>query len=100
MKDVVQRHNSEVTRVYVENANLNKYYGVDCDGEREFIMSPKYRSDEYRIICADGMTYGNCRYEHCEDKSLQGIIAAALNDGLKVYEFDSARELFKWMAGE
>jgi hypothetical protein len=100
MKRVIKVVESMVQAIVPDT---NKYYGIKlCSGGREkcFVTRDGYRCKEYRLLCPDEITEGNSVNFISEDKkNLYCLLNAVLQSNCgKVYEFDTAKELFTWLA--
>jgi hypothetical protein len=75
-----------------------KYYGVrDSVGDRGFITRSEYESGDYIVLCVEEVTEGNGYYTDTTE-SLSELITSLVNLEFKVYEFDTYKELFKWLS--
>lgn len=93
MKTVVS-HIKPADTVLSQNASIEKFYGVEVSvRQRGFISQYLYHKGAFSIRSLDGLTYCNT----INEESLQKAIDASLAQGWRVFEFDTAKELFMWM---
>ena len=85
--------------VQLTEVNSQKYYGLKHpnDNSRGFISRSKFCNGEYIPMCCDELTNGN-RWS-CSD-SLTKLIGDLMSGPrpFTVYEFDTHKELFGWLA--
>ena len=85
--------------VELTNVDPRKYYGVlrSC-GSKGFITRRNYREGLYSAYCCEGVTRANSW--NLQDSDTLDSVIKKLIDILyfKVYEFDTAKELFTWLA--
>lgn len=101
MKSVVlKRPVLEVTEY--SDVSIDKYYVVVDIPHRwsGFITREDYSVGNFRILCFDSLTNSNgvTKYEKLKISELSSFIERLLTDGLKVYEFDTMRELCRWVS--
>lgn len=82
--------------VALTTVSPNRYYGVNSGHSIGFITQKEYRYNEYVVRCADGITYAN--YWSFSNSSLPALINELISCNFKVYEFNTAAELFDWMS--
>lgn len=83
--------------------DLEKFYGVVCKGERGFITRQNYEEGRFKaIVSLDGVTNGNEFTPTLDNPqtSLDGAIKFLIEKDYSVYEFNTARELYAWLAAE
>jgi hypothetical protein len=83
-----------------ENTDLDKYYGVIIAGDRCPIMASYYTTERtagcrFRAVSPHGFTGGN---GFGESDSLPGVIERYIVAGFLVFEFDTPKQLFSWLA--
>lgn len=83
----------------VADVSRDKFYGVSLGDEKGFIIRPQFEVGPYRIAAIDAMTRGN-GWNHFQTGSLSEAIESILRDNSRncVFEFDTAQELFAWLA--
>ena len=97
MKEVITVKTKQKT-VEASKVSPIKYYGVlDSVKDRGFITKSEYESGDYMVLGTDGITEGNGYYTDTTE-SLSELITSLVNSGIKVYEFDTYKELFKWLS--
>jgi hypothetical protein len=75
-----------------------KYYGVlNTVGDRGFITRSEFESGDYMVLCTREITDGNSYYT-ITTKSLSELVTSLVNSEVKVYEFGTYKELFKWLS--
>jgi hypothetical protein len=84
--------------VSTHDVSISKYYGVKHHGgPKGFITSTGYRKSFY-TFSEDKLTIGNgWGREYSNLKELIGYLLG-VNLPFEVYEFDTAKEMFKWLA--
>ena len=95
MKEVVIRKTSKQTSV--SKVSVLKYYGIEDNGDKAFITQSEYNSNNFIALSPDHLTQGNSYFTDCT-KNLEGILTEFINLGFVVYEFDTYKELFKWLS--
>lgn len=86
----------------LDEADATKYYGfVGSSGQKGFITRQHYNCGEFKVLTCEGLTNGN-GFSHFNDNSLARCIKNIFESPFKktVFEFDSAQELFAWLAKE
>lgn len=86
----------------LDEADETKYYGfVGSYGQKGFITQEHYNCGEFKVLSCEGLTNGN-GFSHLNDNSLAGCIKKIIESSTKmtVFEFDTAPELFAWLAKE
>lgn len=73
-----------------------KYYGVLISGDKGFITAKSYGGPKI-ILCPQSLTRGN-GWDGYDAPNLKGTLEALLRDEKDVYEFNTAKELFKWLS--
>lgn len=87
--------------VSCENVTSDKYYGVsDREGRRGFIAGNEFNGGCYKAFCCAYITKGNewIWRDLREVTSLSSFIRILITDYLSVFEFDTHKELFQWLA--
>ena len=99
MKEVITTQIPAET-VLAENARDSKFYGVSNKSSRTkgFISRDSLDSGLYRARCSSSLTEGNLW--PCQSSSVLSHTVAALagRECFEVFEFDTAKELFAWLA--
>jgi hypothetical protein len=95
MKEVVIRKISKQTPVL--KVSVLKYYGIEDNGDKGFITQSEYDSNNFVVLATEALTMGNSYCTHCTN-NLEGILTGLINIGFVVYEFDTHKELFKWLS--
>ena len=87
-----------IPTLHPTDARSDKYYGViyKYGGDKGFISALEYK-DKFTIFCATSLTEGNCfgGFENCTN--LQKLCEQA-QDNFTIFQFDTYKELFKWLA--
>jgi hypothetical protein len=97
MKEVITVK-TKLKTIEASKVSPNKYYGVlDNAGDRGFITRSEYESGDYIVLCTYGVTAGNGYYAETTE-SLSELVTSLVNSEVKVYEFDTYKELFKWLS--
>jgi hypothetical protein len=77
----------------------SRFYGVDSGSSKGFICRSKYRTGPFTSFCGDNLTNGNTwSLDPEHSNSLQVAIKEYIRRGFSVFEFESYKELFKWLA--
>jgi len=103
MKTVVLKQETNI--VEASNVDDNKYYGTVKKASPEgkgFIVRTLYGDSNgrstYKLMSINYFTKGNS-FESFDGYSLFGLIKELLkNNSFDIYEFDTPKELFKWLA--
>lgn len=104
MKKLVQ--DKQIPTFTAEEARINKFYGAQkiSDNSKGFISRPYYKDGKFQIKTIDNITEGNnfnytgeCNVTLLErlDTFLKRIL---LHNQFNIFEFDTAKELFLWLA--
>ena len=101
MKEITHKiaieRNSSLSTVEVDAET--KYYGVATNQSgRGFITRRQYDQGPFFILVPFAMTNGNGVANIGDSYNLSTFINDLTNKGYKVYEFDIAKNLFKWLA--
>ena len=84
--------------VELKDVDNEKYYGILNYKEKGFITRRRYDDDKYIILSVDFLTNGN-GWDYYTNDSISKVIGDFIWDGRgKVYEFDTSKELFQWLA--
>lgn len=85
--------------VSIADAKADKFYGILRPNRiRTFIIRQSYDKGSFRVpFVSDEMTNGNS-YSNYEHNSLIEVISYAMDNDAEVKEFDTAKELFKWLS--
>lgn len=96
MKEVVNQDQSTV--IHFTNVSSERYYGVVLGDARGFVTMTGYNEGTYTARCVDSLTQGNgWSEEGHETTSLSEFLGRILEDGNRVYEFSSYKELLAWL---
>lgn len=95
MKKVVIKQ--ELKEVSVSNLSTDKYYGIK-EVSKGFISQSDYDSNRFIVLCVMGITLGNSWGSYSNCRSLKTLTEKLISDGFEVYEFDTYKELFKWLS--
>lgn len=103
MKQVIKRTQDDVT--FVDEVNARFYYGVlevNYEGksvQKGFIVQQAYRNGPFIAVCENSMTVGN-NWDSYSCNTLEATVDAIIKSGCKkqVFQFDTAKELFAWLA--
>ena len=97
MKKVVIKE--VVQEVSINNLSLDKYYGIkESPNWKGFITQSDYESNRFVTLCSEELTRGNGWEIHNNCRSLKTLIERLLKSNFEVYEFDTHKELFKWLS--
>jgi hypothetical protein len=97
MKMQVVMPTPEKNVVFLDEVDSDKYYGVIWQGnERCSIQSTGYKTGIFVAKCNRGLTYQN--HFGCPTELVQFIEYQCIKDNRPVYQFDTAKELFAWLA--
>ena len=101
MKRIILSENSE-RFMFSKAASDDKFYGVlSSKGSRGFIFREEYRGGRYRNICVDELSRGNSwssMYAESLKEAIDKFINFVGDIHFAVFEFDSQKELFLWLA--
>ena len=76
----------------------NKYYGIKAfDGQTGFISQEGYYTGKYIALCSNTLTHRNA-WDLLAKPELSKMIEGLLKRGFEVYEFDTPKELWSWLA--
>jgi hypothetical protein len=95
MKEVVIRKISKQTEV--SKVSESKYYGIEDRGDKAFITQSEYDSNNFILLATEALTLGNAYSTRCTE-NLEVLLTELINTGFVVYEFDTYKELFKWLS--
>ena len=99
MKEVIKAEMQVVVTTTLDKVDVEKYYGFSNrlnTGNFGFITREKYNEGKYRVQFCYCVTKGNQLVE-CSRDTLKETVIALLSYNLKVYEFDTFSDLFKWL---
>jgi hypothetical protein len=97
MKEVIVVKTKQKT-IEASKVSPTKYYGVhDTIGDRGFITRSEFESGDYIVLCTVDITRGN-GYNVDSTRFLSELITSLISKGIKVYEFNTYKELFKWLS--
>jgi hypothetical protein len=96
MKEVI---NTSRDTVNVSEVNSYKFYGFvqNHTNSKGFISRVSYGGGNYQMKAITELTEGNSWPSHSRS-NLQGTIENLLNKNFTVYQFDTSKELFTWLA--
>ena len=83
--------------VSIKSVTSTKYYGVSWGDKKGFITRENYRCDCFILVDSKGLTK-NARTFNIDAPTLKECFNNAIDAGLDVYEFDTAKELFSWLS--
>ncbi len=84
--------------VDVNDVNATKYYGViNIDTEKGFIAKGKMCDLEFNLMARKEITIGNC-WSHFKNANLKKMCENLIIANFKIFEFDTPKELFAWLA--
>jgi hypothetical protein len=89
------------TYVHIKNVNYRKYYGMSYNGGKAFLTRKYYSSEPNGVFiwrCVDGVNLGNGIMADGYKSVADAIDNCGSCDDIEVFEFDTAKELFKWLA--
>jgi hypothetical protein len=89
----------EVAVVELSNVSNEKYYGVSPDYDKKgFITKTDFNLGKYTVLSQRLLTKGN-GWDSFDSQDLKTIIKKLISNTLfTVYEFDTSKELFTWLA--
>ena len=98
MKRVVKQMTEET--VHIDQLSTDKYYGIQVRDEKGFIATSGYYSGQYQLRASDHLTIAN---QWADEQHFNNITQACKwwldkQDNGQVYEFDTPKELFQWLA--
>ena len=96
MKKVVIK--IEASQTLLSKVSSEKYYGiVNKQGDKGLITRQDYESGDYLVYVADHITKGNgFGYRK---SNLKELLKVHVDSSMfQVYEFDTHKELFKWLS--
>ena len=102
MKQVVT--NPSVESVAIKDVSPKKCYGLLFYGGKAFLLTKAYFNayipNTFYWLCADDIT--KCNRIGFTDgyPSISEAIESMIVHGYKIYEFDSDKELLKWLAAD
>lgn len=75
---------------------MDKFYGAKRSDGVGFVTTREYRR-KFKLACVSNLTFGN-EWDSCEGETLLECLDKALAWKFQVFEFDTAKELFTWLA--
>lgn len=97
MKKVILEQ-PEVAVIELSNVNKDKYYGIIQGGAKGFVTRKDYDQGVYYPLVCESVTNGNTWNIHINTE-LKGLVRNLIsNTSFTVYEFDTSKELFSWLA--
>lgn len=96
MKKVVIK--KELKEVSIDLVSVEKYYGIEEFDNKGFITQAQFESDKFITICTTEITKGNGWPSYNKCKNIHSLISRLIVDDITVYEFDTHKELFKWLS--
>jgi len=98
MKKVVLEK-PEVAVVELLNVNTNRYYGVsNKNGLKGSLTRRNFYNGQYSAFCCQSVTKGNAWDGHDSEKLVDVIKNLISSSLFTVYEFETSKELFAWLA--
>lgn len=96
MKKVIIKVENEL--VEVSNVDEEKYYGMQgLHSNKGFVVQSQFKSGNFKILSSESFTYGN-GWSDYENNNLISMFNRILKDNKTIYEFDTSKELFKWLS--
>ena len=90
--------NTETNVTALDNVNVNKYYGIETNSNgRGFITAQQY-CGKYICVSRSGLTYCNGWHDFTGSDIKEVIKQQIIEHKFVVYEFDTYKELFRWLA--
>ncbi len=85
------------------NTTVDKFYGIKQrvnDKSKGFIRRETYNAGNFILISAESDLTKGAMWSHWKSSSLSALITDIVADklGFDVYEFDTVKELFQWLA--
>lgn len=96
MKKVIIR--KEEATVDVASVSGNKYYGATQLGAKGFIIRTGVNAGPYKILSNNHFTQGNGWSGDTAYNGLAATIREHIRIGGEVYEFETSKDLFTWLA--
>ena len=96
MKKVILNE-SQVATIVLDDVTSDKYYGAQIRDRKGFISRQGYGQGDFRLYAVDSVTVGNA-WSFFDFPILSTVISRILDANNNVFEFDTAKELFKWLA--
>jgi len=84
--------------VSVDEVNEDLYYVVKSDAAIGIITRQHYDDGPFLCKSTDEFTRGNGWTFVCGCKTLTQVVTKAINLKFTVYQFDTAKEMFQWVA--
>lgn len=103
-KVILTKPESQVTEV--KDVSFNKYYGMTYYGGKAFLTTKEFATREegatFIWLCRDFVNHNNKICLADGYSSVQEAIEYAIQNKMasEVYEFNTDRELFKWLAAD
>jgi len=96
MKKVIKKLEKDNV-VLVTDTDQKKYYGViNRFDDKGFITKDSFYSKTFTVKCCEDITIGN-GFDMFNEYSINEIIDELLSHGFTVYEFNTYKELFRWL---
>jgi hypothetical protein len=95
MKKVIMENET----VTVQEVSLDKFYGYsNGSGSKGFCLRSGYDKGAFRFVSLESFTRGN-GYTEIEGQTLSQTIESLIkSNNLDFFEFNTAKELFSWLA--
>lgn len=85
--------------VPIDSVSKDKYYGFKENiGEKGLIMQSIYGTGAFKLFASQSITQGNHYGSSGGLKTLKAAIDWLLMNEFEVYEFDTPKTLFAWLA--
>jgi hypothetical protein len=102
MKQVLSKSPENTAVAYSCNCSDDKYYGISLKSQPKtpvgFVTREGFRRGNYLALAVNHLTEGN-NYDAYRAERLEDFLNMLIsNSRFLVYEFDSNRELFAWLA--
>lgn len=93
MRKVVKSFDETVT--LLSDVSAGKYYGLipnpNDETDKAFVVREQYESGDFIVLSLTELTNGN---DYRRDSDLEFLLGCFS----EIYEFDTAKELFKWLS--
>ena len=88
----------------VHDVNQGKFYGVESYNsfmipfEKGFVTRERFAQGNFRVYSRESLTDGNGWYRFSFPTLVETIENVATYPMMRIFEFDTAKELFAWLA--
>jgi hypothetical protein len=99
MKQVILPSKKSVVTVHPNKCKVNKFYGVrhEHDPDAKYFIT-RTNSGNFALMGGAFLTTGNHHLSF--PGQLEQRLTTLLQNGSMVYEFDTCRELYQWLAAD